>query len=379
MSETLKNFEQLPVIPKGEQLVPDDFEMRPATEQTFEEMDREAVQGLRPEENLQPGQFTMREVAQLNASGQLRVSIIEKSRDDGSKHNIHVVDGVGQETPVEEIIKKLDLPQFEIAVFVMGGAGKTDDEVNQKLMAVLPQALAQAAKERKLLVGDGGTQSGVMIATGEGRKRAIEAQYDFVLLGVAPKEELSEFYPDQEGKYPIEPNHTHAVAVASKPEDVGEYGAWGNETRKMYELFGKLSEGKPGIGIVVNGGGITVNEVIQNMKQGRRLIVLENTGRAADGLAAIKRKFSPELLQCSQEQQKTSEEEEEEEEFAALKQALLSQLPDESEERKRAQAFIDAAENIKTLQSWIDLLIVEDIDDPQVVENIAGHMKNLHI
>jgi len=58
---------------------------------------------------------------------------------------------------------------------------------------------------------------------------------------------------------------------------------------------------------------------------------------------------------------------------------LLSQLPDESEERKRAQAFIDAAENIKTLQSWIDLLIVEDIDDPQVVENIAGHMKNLHI
>jgi len=128
----------------------------------------------------------------------------------------------------------------------------------------------------------------------------------------------------------------------------------------------------------VNGGGITVNEVIQNMKQGRRLIVLENTGRAADGLAAIKRKFSPELLQCSQEQQKTSEEEEEEE-FAALKQALLSQLPDESEERKRAQAFIDAAENIKTLQSWIDLLIVEDIDDPQVVENIAGHMKNLHI
>ena len=58
----------------------------------------------------------------------------------------------------------------------------------------------------------------------------------------------------------------------------------------MYWLFGALAEGRPSVAIVANGGGITLNEVESNVRAGRRIILIEGSGRAADALVSLVRK-----------------------------------------------------------------------------------------
>ena len=52
-------------------------------------------------------------------------------------------------------------------------------------------------------------------------------------------------------------------------------------------LFAKLAEGRPSVTIVANGGGITLTEVEANVRAGRRMILIEGSGRAADALVSI--------------------------------------------------------------------------------------------
>ena len=58
----------------------------------------------------------------------------------------------------------------------------------------------------------------------------------------------------------------------------------------MYWLFDKLAEGRPSVAIVANGGGITLTEVESNVRAGRRIILIEGSGRAADALVSLLRK-----------------------------------------------------------------------------------------
>ena len=55
----------------------------------------------------------------------------------------------------------------------------------------------------------------------------------------------------------------------------------------MYWLFAKLSEGRPSVTIVANGGGITLQEVESNVRAGRCMILIEGSGRAADALVSL--------------------------------------------------------------------------------------------
>jgi len=174
-------------------------------------------------------------------------------------------------------------------VFLSGGASKMADSTREKVLGLL-QALAVIAEERKLAVGDGGTKAGLMAAAGEVRRSAPRP---FLLIGVAPAPEIT--HTDEPGKTPVEPNHTHLVAVTNeawatkqrargwKPDD----GYWGSETDVMYDLFGQIAQGRPSATIVANGGTVTVEEVRRNMTQGRPMIVIAGSGRAADALVAV--------------------------------------------------------------------------------------------
>lgn len=219
----------------------------------------------------------------------LDVQFISKEIDTTPGSNvIKIIEGVNQETSAQDIIETLNLPPYKSAIFVMGGAGEISPEDMQRIQSVLSKAISEVAiqKEGNILVGDGGTKSGVMIATGKARRIAAQYNANFSLVGVFPKEEVMDLgNPNKQTE--IDPNHSHAVPVGSDPKDIGQYGAWGNETKKMYEVFGNLSEGKPSVGIVVNGGKITVNEVIENLKQGRSLIVLKGSKRAADNIVRL--------------------------------------------------------------------------------------------
>src|SRR3990167_2362381 len=67
------------------------------------------------------------------------------------------------------------------------------------------------------------------------------------------------------------------------------WGHWGSETEAMYELFGRMGliGFRPSVAIVANGGGITLDEVKENIRQGRRMIVIRGSGRAADVIASL--------------------------------------------------------------------------------------------
>jgi hypothetical protein len=170
--------------------------------------------------------------------------------------------------------------QADAFVFLSGGASKMREEHQKQLMAMF-EALTPVAKGgRRIAVGDGGTEAGIMEAAGHARRASGNA---FPLIGVAPAREIP-----PRGQTPIDPNHSHIVAVDNPAAPAKD--SWGSETDTMYWLFAKLAEGRPSVAIVANGGGITLNEVEANVRAGRRIILIEGSGRAADALVSLLRK-----------------------------------------------------------------------------------------
>jgi len=165
-------------------------------------------------------------------------------------------------------------------VILSGGASKMSEDHQRELLAMF-EALSLVAKSgRRIAVGDGGTQAGIMEAAGDARRTSGNA---FPLIGVAPLREI----PPQ-GKTPLDPNHSHVVGVDNPSTSTQD--SWGSETDTMYWLFDKLAEGRPSVAIVANGGGITLSEVGSNVRAGRRIILIEGSGRAADALVSLLRK-----------------------------------------------------------------------------------------
>jgi hypothetical protein len=111
-------------------------------------------------------------------------------------------------------------------------------------------------------------------------KGAAQQQYKPVLLGVAADGMV--LYPGKTTgtntkAVPLDPNHSHFILV--------ETDTWGEETKTMYELVQFLSRGHASVAILVNGGEIARKEAMYNVHQGRPLIIIEGSGRAADEIA----------------------------------------------------------------------------------------------
>jgi hypothetical protein len=168
-------------------------------------------------------------------------------------------------------------------VFLAGGASNMQEDDRRQLLGML-DALSRVAKSgRRIAVGDGGTQAGIMEAAGLVRRTSGRG---FPLIGVAPAPEIP-----PRGKTPVDPNHSHVVAVDNPSAPAQD--AWGSETETMYRLFSMLAEGRPSVAIVANGGGITLAEVDANVRAGRQIILIENSGRAADAVLSLLRKTTP--------------------------------------------------------------------------------------
>jgi hypothetical protein len=167
--------------------------------------------------------------------------------------------------------------QADVFVFLSGGASKMREAHQRQLLAMF-EALSLLAKAgQRIAVGDGGTRAGIMEAAGLARRASADA---FPLIGIAPAAEIP-----PRGKTPVDPNHSHVVAVDNPAAPAQD--AWGSETETMYWLFSRLAEGRPSVTILANGGGITLTEVAANLKAGRRMILIEGSGRAADALVSL--------------------------------------------------------------------------------------------
>jgi hypothetical protein len=174
--------------------------------------------------------------------------------------------------------------EADAIVVLSGGASKMSGATQRGLLAMFA-AIGTLAKERRIAVGDGGTRAGIMEAAGRARLASGGA---FPLIGVAPAREI---VPGG-GTTPIDPNHSHLVAVEDPSLPRSEPG-WGAETATMYWLFNRLAEGRNSVAVVANGGDVTLHEIAANVEFGRPIILIEGSGRAADAVIALVRGTPP--------------------------------------------------------------------------------------
>ncbi|MGZ4604074.1 MAG: hypothetical protein ACXV0U_10820 [Kineosporiaceae bacterium] len=186
--------------------------------------------------------------------------------------------GVLVHTPddVPAALAVLDLGHRPVIV-VVGGADDVGDGVLEQLRPLVDEALLPVAAELGAAVVDGGTRSGVMRVLGESRARSAPG---VLLLGVAVARTVR--LPGLAGSIPdaadLEPHHSHFVLV---PGD-----RWGEESPWLAQVAGAVAGGFPSVTVVLNGGGITVDDVANSVAASRQVIVVGGSGRTADDLAA---------------------------------------------------------------------------------------------
>ncbi len=179
-----------------------------------------------------------------------------------------------------DLVRALGIPQPRAVILIAGGAAKMSEHDQPGLIQLFTYGIAHLAASLDALIIDGGTQSGVMALMGQG---VAQQQRKSTLLGVSPAGAVT--YPGKPAgktrgdEVPLDPNHSHFVLV--------ETDQWGGETETMYELAAVLSQGRPSLAVLVNGGPIAKNEVLLNVRQGRPVIVIEGSGRLADEIAGI--------------------------------------------------------------------------------------------
>jgi hypothetical protein len=76
---------------------------------------------------------------------------------------------------------------------------------------------------------------------------------------------------------PLDPNHSHFVLV--------DGNEWGSETETLFELAAAFNV--PVLAILVNGGAIAKDELLQSVRRNWPVIVIEGSGRLADEIAAL--------------------------------------------------------------------------------------------
>ncbi|MFH1722013.1 MAG: hypothetical protein ABH950_05350 [Candidatus Altiarchaeota archaeon] len=199
--------------------------------------------------------------------------------------------------------------QTDSFVFLAGGAAKMSEEARAKLTSMM-SALPMVSEGRKLGVGYGGTDEGIMKAAGDQRRGMLDkGQEGFKLLGIAPDWSTSFYESDVDNwknemigpKFVLDKDASHMITVRDfnwleRQLAQGWDKAWthfGSETDEMYAVFNSVSKDKPSVTLVANGGSITLDEVQQNIQDKRRMIILEGSGRAADVISGIVKGTDP--------------------------------------------------------------------------------------
>jgi hypothetical protein len=146
-------------------------------------------------------------------------------------------------------------------ILLIGGADKKLSLPAQ----LFSRGIARAAADAEALIIDGGTQAGVMQIMGQsiadrGRKSS--------LLGVAPAGKVT--YPGGptvagNDSAPLDPNHSHFVLV--------DGNEWGSETETLFELAAAFNV--PVLAILVNGGAIAKDELLQSVRRSWPVIVIK--------------------------------------------------------------------------------------------------------
>ena len=182
---------------------------------------------------------------------------------------------------LREGLVALGLSHTQGAVTLVGGAATFDTDASPQESATAQRtlrALATVARTRRLVVIDGGTDTGVMRMMGEARQAQGSG---FPLIGVAPRGKVTwggRSVDDQPvGNTRLEANHSAFVLI-----DAEEWGAESAVLAKAaYALVDRPVE------FVINGGAVTAeHDVRLFVEEGGIVVAVAGTGRFADQLAA---------------------------------------------------------------------------------------------
>jgi hypothetical protein len=158
---------------------------------------------------------------------------------------------------------------------VVGGASKMSGGERRRLASLFTEVLAPLAQRLHTTVLDGGTDTGVMSMMGSARD---EGGWNFPLVGVIVEKLTNQSPQASVDAVDLEPHHTHFVFVPGS--EWGEEGPW------LARLATVVSGQEPSATVLVNGGEIAVDDVRHSIDAGRRVVVLDGSGRTADALAA---------------------------------------------------------------------------------------------
>lgn len=161
-----------------------------------------------------------------------------------------------------------------VLVSVGGAHGMSAGDLAKAAHAL--ERIALVLDQWNAVLVDGGTDSGIMRIAGQVRE-ATGAR--FPLVGVAAEGTVA--IPGQEtrpGSSQLESRHTHVVIV---PGD-----RWGDESPWLSRVAAVIAAARPSVTLVSNGGDITYADIERSLEAGRPVIVLADTGRAADAIAA---------------------------------------------------------------------------------------------
>lgn len=186
-------------------------------------------------------------------------------------------------TNADEILKALEIEPPQACILILGSAASLDESLRPRLTQLFSRGIAKAAIAAEALIIDGGTDTGVMTLMGQG----VAARGNkSTLLGVAPTGKA--IYPDgpdladTPDAAQLEPNHSHFVLVESEE--------WGDERETMFALAGTMTKIVPVITLVIGGGKLTRQEILQSVRQGWQHIILEGSGGVADEIALLQKK-----------------------------------------------------------------------------------------
>jgi len=175
-----------------------------------------------------------------------------------------------------ELAAALQLPMPKRLFMLSGGAGEMAPTAYQQLKSLF-QRVGEVLVEAQTTVIDGGTQFGAVALLGDALAQAGQsAPYIGVLPAYAEVGQNG-----LRGEDVLEHHHSHFVLVESDE--------WGEEVQIMYGLADYFSRRAASVAMLVNGGGISLQEVEWNVKQGREIIVIAGSGRLADEIATAVR------------------------------------------------------------------------------------------
>jgi hypothetical protein len=162
-------------------------------------------------------------------------------------------------------------------ISISGGASLFPHEVEERAQ-LLTQALVELAFDKHLMLVDGATAKGIMRILGSNFvsiRQTAPNRYFPPLVGFAPEKLVC--YPGKcdEMADELDMHHPYFVLV----QDAFD---WGDEVSCMFRFVQLLTQNRPSVSIIANGGRTTLQEAVNNISANRQMIVFRGSKRAAE-------------------------------------------------------------------------------------------------